>query len=109
MNGYFIPGGTPVVIDVNRLNTHPSTWGDDALVFRPERFQEMSPSQWRHSMIRFGIASGRCLGKNMADLILKMTTISVMETYQLKKVNSVAAQKENQKGPPTSEVEFQRR
>lgn len=109
INGFFIPAGTPVVVDVNRLNTHPSTWGADAHVFRPERFQEMTPRDWRFSMIRFGIATGRCLGKNLADLILKMTTIEVMQRYQLRKVAPVAAQGNGKKGPPVTEVEFHRR
>src|SRR5271154_4290937 len=67
LSGYFIPAGTPVVVDVHRLNTHPSVWGADSLVFRPERFKNMAPSQWRHGLMRFGIASGRSLGETMGD------------------------------------------
>jgi cytochrome P450 len=118
LSGYFIPAGTPVVVDVHRLSTHPSVWGADSLVFRPERFKDMAPSQWRYGLIRFGIASGRCLGKNMADLILKMVAAGVVEKFELKKAESGVELGEGGKGKGkgkdkgggfVAEVEFKKR
>lgn len=104
ISGYLIPAGTPVVLDVHRVNTHSSIWGDDALKFRPERYIDLSPSHWRYGLVRFGIASGRCLGKNMADVILKLVAISVIESYTLSRVES--GKEGGAKGGLTAEVEF---
>jgi cytochrome P450 len=95
-----------VVIGVKRLNRHPSLWGSDGSKFRPERFLDMPPSQWRNGMIRYGIAVGRCLGKNVADLILKMTTLAILETYQLKQVAGSTKEDSERKIPPLVKVEF---
>ena len=35
-------------------------------------------------MIRWGIGNGKCLGKNMADLMLKMGTVAVVGRYAIK-------------------------
>ena len=48
--------------------------------------------------MRFGIASGRCLGKNMADLILKMVAIGVVEKFELKKAEGGVELGEGGKG-----------
>ncbi|KAL1962732.1 hypothetical protein VTN77DRAFT_9276 [Rasamsonia byssochlamydoides] len=85
IGGYHVPANTPVVIDVRRLNTDPVTWGADGHAFRPERFREMPPSKCRYGFMRFGAggASGRCLGKNIADVVFKLATLAVVERYAL--------------------------
>ena len=103
INGYRIPAGTPTVIDIRRLNTNIGVWGPDGEVFRPERFVNMSPAQYRYAMLRFGIGPGKCMGKNMADVLLKMATIAVLEKYSLVSCPDKDAQKE---GPPSSEISF---
>ena len=99
--GYCIPAGTPTVIDMRRLNTNIGVWGSDAEVFRPERFLDMPPAQYRYAMLRFGIGPGKCMGKNMADVLLKMTTIAVLEKYSLMPYEDPDAQKKGAAGPPT--------
>ncbi|KAL9045363.1 MAG: hypothetical protein Q9214_001576 [Letrouitia sp. 1 TL-2023] len=96
IGGCIIPAGTPTVIDIRRLNTHPSVWGSDAEVFRPERFLNMTPAQYRYAMLRFGIGPGKCMGKNMADVLLKMTVIAVVERYI---IGPFQGQKGEEKGP----------
>ena len=84
IGGFRIPKHTSVVVDVRRLNTDCSIWGRDSDEFRPERFAGMSVMQWRYGMVRWGLGVGKCLGKNMADTMLKMVTIRVVELYVLK-------------------------
>lgn len=74
-----------MVIDTRRLNTDPVTWGDDGTEFRPKRFLRMPPGKCRYGFMRFGAggASGRCLGKNVADVVFKLTAIEVLQRYSL--------------------------
>ncbi|KAL2045406.1 hypothetical protein ABVK25_012118 [Lepraria finkii] len=80
---YRIPAQTPAVIDVRRLNSNPITWGSDGDVFRPERFAGLSSAQYRYGFMRFGVGSGKCMGKHMADVLLKMTAVAVLERYEI--------------------------
>lgn len=83
IDGYQIPANTPIVIDVRRINTNAQTWGADAEEFKPERFIGRSPASYRFGLVRWGIASGKCMGKNMADALLKLITMAVVERYVL--------------------------
>lgn len=106
IGGCIIPAGTPTVIDIRRLNTHPSTWGSDAEVFRPERFLNMPPAQYRYAMLRFGIGPGKCMGKNVADVLLKMTAIAVVERYILGPFQGQKGEKEGSSTPSNCEILF---
>ncbi|EEQ35634.1 cytochrome P450 monooxigenase [Microsporum canis CBS 113480] len=78
-----IPAKTPIVIDVRRLNTSAMTWGPDGTKFRPERFAALSPNQYRYGFMRFGVVSGKCLGKHMAELLMKVAIVTVLEQYKI--------------------------
>ncbi|RYP81234.1 hypothetical protein DL769_002064 [Monosporascus sp. CRB-8-3] len=83
---YKLPARTPVVIDVRRLNTNALTWGPDATEFRPERFASLSPNEYRYGYMRFGVVSGKCLGKHMADILMKVALITILEQYRIEEV-----------------------
>ncbi|KAJ5909077.1 cytochrome P450 [Penicillium taxi] len=85
IGGYFIPPHTSVVIDTRRLNLEDVTWGPDGAEFRPERFSEMPKDKLRCGFMRFGAgaASGRCLGKYVADVVFKLTTMILVEQFSL--------------------------
>lgn len=83
---YKIPARTPIVIDVRRLNTNALTWGADGGEFRPERFASLAPKDYRYGYMRFGVVSGKCLGKHMADVLMKVTVIAVLEQYRIEEV-----------------------
>jgi cytochrome P450 len=85
IGGFAIPANTTVIIDNQRLNGGSVTWGPDGDQFRPDRFLEVSPQAQRCGFMRFGTgaASGRCLGKNAADVVFKLTTIAVVEKFRM--------------------------
>ncbi|GKZ36801.1 hypothetical protein AbraIFM66950_008033 [Aspergillus brasiliensis] len=83
IGGYRIPAQTSTVIDWKRLNTTPAIWGSDGERFRPERFADISPTAYRYGLLRFGIGRGRCLGKNIADMMLKMVTVAIVQRYYM--------------------------
>ncbi|KAB8075718.1 cytochrome P450 [Aspergillus leporis] len=83
IGGYRVPARCPVVIDAKRLNADPATWGKDSDTYRPERFRDIPPSGLRYGFMWFGVgvASGRCLGKHLADTVFKLTLMAVLERY----------------------------
>nr|CAO91862.1 putative monooxygenase [Penicillium expansum] len=85
IGGYHVPANTTVIIDNRRLNEEGVTWGDDGAQYRPDRFLEVAPQALRCGFMRYGTsaASGRCLGKHLADLIFKLTTVAVVERFRL--------------------------
>jgi cytochrome P450 len=80
-----VPAGTAVVIDAARLNSDPETWGPDAAAFNPARFAQVSSAKSRYGFMRFGVggASGRCLGRNIADFIFKLVAMEVVGRFEL--------------------------
>ncbi|KAL7907288.1 cytochrome P450 [Trichoderma velutinum] len=85
IGGYQVPANTAVVIDSGRLNKEAITWGADGQDFRPERFKEIAQSKCRYGFMKFGAggASGRCLGKHVADITFKLTIIVVLKKFLL--------------------------
>lgn len=71
-------------MDWKRLNTTPAIWGSDSELFRPERFASMSPMSYRYAFLRFGFGRERCLGKNIAEIMLKLVLISIVQQYDMK-------------------------
>lgn len=92
IGGYKVPANTAVVIDARRLNADPDSWGADGGEFRPERFRQMPLSKCRYSYMRFGTggASGRCLGKNVADIVFKLTVMEVLKRFSLSRPDGLA-------------------
>lgn len=77
--GEFIPGGTIVGCNAWVLHQDKGVFGEDADVYRPERWLESEGADpaklsiMRQSMFQFGAGSRTCIGKN----------ISLMETYKM--------------------------
>ena len=74
--GHQIPGGTIVGCNAWVVHRRPEIFGNDADVFRPERWIEAKPDQLREmkaSMLQFGAGARTCIGKN----------ISLLEIYKL--------------------------
>lgn len=90
IGGYLIPANTPVVIDTRHLNNNPCTFGSDSEQFRPDRFASIESEKLRCGFMRFGTgaATGRCLGKNAADVLFKMVIIAVVEKFELSGVQT---------------------
>jgi len=85
IGGYLIPSNTPVVIDTRCLNNNPHIFGGDSEQFRPDRFASIESEKLRYGFMKFGTgaATGRCLGKNAADVLFKMVTIAMVEKFHL--------------------------
>jgi cytochrome P450 len=96
------------VIDVRRLNTNLDIWGPDANEFNPERFMGRSPSSYRFGLVRWGIASGKCMGKNIADPLLKLITRAVVERYVLSPVKGLVRGKRSHTVAVNDKIRFKK-
>ncbi|KAK3298366.1 putative cytochrome P450 [Chaetomium fimeti] len=109
IGGYRIPALTTCTTDVWRINTDRGAWGADAETFRPERFAGVNPSSYRYSFIKWGVGSSKCMGKNMADLLLKMTVVAVLERFELRPAETeVESDRDTITNKLRSGIEFRR-
>lgn len=74
--GEHIPGGTIVGCSAWVIHRNKSIFGDDADIYRPERWLDRSPEEVKEmngTMFQFGMGARTCIGKN----------ISLLEIYKL--------------------------
>ncbi|KMU74828.1 hypothetical protein CISG_00758 [Coccidioides immitis RMSCC 3703] len=83
IGGYLIPAGTAVVLDLQRLNKDSPVWQPDGSEFRPGRWDSISPVAARYSLHGYGMGPRKCLGKNFANIIIKLLLVTTLEEFTL--------------------------
>jgi cytochrome P450 len=85
LDGFVIPTGTNFVIDSYALNIRDPFWGEDRDKFRPERWLERHKSghDLRYRYWRFGFGPRTCLGKYLAELILRSVIVQILENWHI--------------------------
>jgi hypothetical protein len=85
LDGFWIPAGTNFIIDSYALNIRDPFWGTDRDRFRPERWLERHKSgrDLRYRYWRFGFGPRNCLGKYLAELIIRSTVVEILENWQM--------------------------
>ncbi|KAI1312936.1 cytochrome P450 [Xylaria venustula] len=85
INGYFVPGGTTVGPNISALMNSKSLFGEDADIFRPERFIEADQStraeMQRNVELVFGYGRWLCAGKAIAWLELNKVLFEVIRHF----------------------------
>ncbi|EOY01606.1 Cytochrome P450 [Theobroma cacao] len=87
-----LPADLHVVVPIVALHHDPQLWGDDANLFKPERFSEGISNATKHNAaayIPFGLGPRSCVGMSFAmteaktalSMILQRYTISLSPTY----------------------------
>ncbi|RMD40324.1 hypothetical protein DV735_g4820, partial [Chaetothyriales sp. CBS 134920] len=71
IGGFLIPAGTSVITDIHRLNK------------LSPRFDSLSRTQIRYSLHGYGIGPRKCLGKNFANLIIKLLILATLREYRV--------------------------
>ncbi|KAI0423552.1 putative cytochrome P450 oxidoreductase GliC-like protein [Xylaria sp. FL1042] len=86
LDGFEIPAGTNFVIDSYALNIRDPFWGVDGDKYRPERWLELHKAgrDLRYRYWRFGFGPRTCLGKYLADLILRSVVMELVEHWDVK-------------------------
>lgn len=83
LGDFLVPAGTNLIVDSYALNTHNDYWGDDSSTYRPARFLEKTVSRSRYNFWRFGFGPRVCMGKYVADLMMRVLLAHVVENYEL--------------------------
>ncbi|KAI0419762.1 cytochrome P450 [Xylaria grammica] len=81
--GYSVPGGTNFVVDTHALNITNPYWGSDSTQYQPSRFLNKSPFETRYHYWRFGFGPRQCLGKYLADFIIRVIVAHLVAVYEL--------------------------
>ncbi|KAJ7022072.1 cytochrome P450 [Mycena alexandri] len=74
-----IPKGTVLSIPVNVLQMDPEIWGEDAHLFRPERWH--SSDSTRHNLFAFSEGPRSCIGKRFALAEIKALTLTLIRQF----------------------------
>ncbi|CRG92072.1 hypothetical protein PISL3812_09127 [Talaromyces islandicus] len=82
---FVIPAGTNVIIDTHAINIKNPWWGTDATKYRPQRFLERGrgPTESRYHYWRFGFGPRQCLGKHVANLVIRCLLVELVESNRL--------------------------
>ncbi|TEY30137.1 hypothetical protein BOTCAL_0894g00020 [Botryotinia calthae] len=96
LDSFEIPAGTRFIIDSYALNIRDPFWGEDRDKFRPERWLELERGgrDLRYRYWRFGFGPRTCLGKYLAELILRSVIIEILENWQIS-LELATGQREN--------------
>ncbi|KAF2096520.1 cytochrome P450 [Rhizodiscina lignyota] len=87
-----VPAGTAVVMNTYCLHRREDIWGEDAQVFRPERWAA-SPLDW--SFIPFSGGPRRCLGADMAISEAVYITVRLLQHFKEIKAGDAEAWQED--------------
>ena len=86
LDGYLVPAGTCFVVDSYALNIRNPFWGDDSESYRPQRFIEQHQgmaTELRYNYWRFGFGPRQCMGKYVADLVIRMLLVKLVNGFEL--------------------------
>lgn len=80
--GYDIPKGTSIMINAFAVGTDPTHWGEDAVEFRPERFDQMSVEYYNQGpqmeFIPFGAGRRQCPGALFASTTMELVLANLL-------------------------------
>ncbi|EHK21968.1 uncharacterized protein TRIVIDRAFT_191816 [Trichoderma virens Gv29-8] len=83
LDGYIIPASINFIVDAYALNVRNSYWAPDNETFRPDRFWGRKNMELRYLFWRFGFGPRQCMGKYVADSILRVTLAYLVQNFQL--------------------------
>ncbi|KAL6290304.1 hypothetical protein ACE6H2_007814 [Prunus campanulata] len=86
-DGTFVPAGSSVTYSIYATGRMKSTWGDDCLEFRPERWLSLDGKRFimhdSNKYVAFNAGPRICLGKDLAYLQMKSVVASVLLRHRL--------------------------
>ncbi|XP_004295655.1 PREDICTED: cytochrome P450 734A1-like [Fragaria vesca subsp. vesca] len=81
---FIVPANIDLVIPIVALHHDPEIWGQDAKLFRPERFSEGIAKATKKNMaafIPFGMGPRICVGFNFATIETKIALSMILQRY----------------------------
>jgi len=89
IDGTWLPEGTSVAVNGWVLHRDKKVFGEDAELFRPERWleDENSAKKMERYMFQFGGGSHLCIGRNLALLEINKVVPRLLRDFELRLVN----------------------
>lgn len=84
IRGYHFPAGTVLSVPTYSIHHSPEIWGADADEYRPERWlgEGLTPRQ-RNAFIPFSYGPRACVGRNVAEMEMKMICATWARRYDV--------------------------
>lgn len=82
IRGQYFPAGTVLSVPTYTVHRSREIWGDDADAFRPERWADLTPRQ-RNAFIPFSYGPRSCVGRNVAEMEMKMIAATWLRRYDV--------------------------
>ncbi|KAI0403420.1 cytochrome P450 [Xylaria palmicola] len=82
LRGHYFPPGTVLSVPTYSIHHSKEIWGEDADEFRPERWAEATPRQ-RNAFIPFSYGPRSCVGRNVAEMEMKMIAATWLRRYDV--------------------------
>ncbi|RZC57274.1 hypothetical protein C5167_004572 [Papaver somniferum] len=86
-DGTFVPAGSAVTYSIYSTGRMESTWGEDCLEFKPERWLSKDEKQFeakdQFRFVSFNAGPRICLGKDLAYLQMKSVAAAVLLRHKL--------------------------
>jgi len=84
-DGTFVPAGSSICYDIYSMGRDTSIWGDDATMFRPERWLEMhGHSRSNYEFAVFNAGPRECLGRRLAMVEMKTCLAMLLPQVSLR-------------------------
>ncbi|KAK4342417.1 hypothetical protein RND71_038233 [Anisodus tanguticus] len=82
LGDYTIPSGAQLLVPLQIIHRDTEAWGEDALIFNPERFSEgVSKAANDLMYFPFGWGSWICVGMNFAMIQVKLVLAKILQNY----------------------------
>jgi gliotoxin/aspirochlorine/mycotoxins biosynthesis cytochrome P450 monooxygenase len=83
VSGYVMPAGTNFIVDSYAINVRNSFWGKDSTPYRPGRWMDLKTEEIRYNYWRYGFGPRTCMGKYVADIIIRGLLANLVRSYRL--------------------------
>ncbi|XP_020576972.1 flavonoid 3'-monooxygenase-like [Phalaenopsis equestris] len=86
-DGYLIPKGTTLLLNIWAIGRDPTVWPDDPLDFRPDRFlpgglhESADPKGSYFGFLPFGTGRRMCVGMNLGLRMLSLMTATLAHSF----------------------------
>ncbi|KAF9225866.1 cytochrome P450 [Gyrodon lividus] len=81
VNGIHFPQGAILSVPTYTIHRDQKAWGDDADVFRPERWFERDHATMQKAFNPFSFGPRACVGRNLASMELLIIISSILRRY----------------------------
>lgn len=93
IDGYFFPPGTSLSVPTYSIHHSKEIWGEDADDFNPERWESVTERQ-KDAFIPFSYGPRACIGRNVADMELKLILATWIRRYDVELLQNYMATRE---------------